>query len=221
MQGLQVDETALLKSMFVTCVRYAKSIPVSVAFREYLVRAMEEPWSRPGTTTTACVTLVKLRSAYQAEHRSCGRGMARTFVVRGTVRRGGPAHHGRRSRFARAPAKHPCQGVALERFLTLARSALLDAATTTPATDGTGDDIAAFACMLARQCFINEYVFAYAADEQAKVASLKDQAAAALRAGDPIAVLPLAVIASYEPLYAIAGFEALPARSWPSGSTTF
>ncbi len=50
-----------------------------------------------------------------------------------------------------------------------------------------------------------------------KSPTLRDQAAAALRAGDPIAVLPLAVIASYEPLYAIAGFEALPARSWPIG----
>ena len=66
-----------------------------------------------------------------------------------------------------------------------------------------------FSCTLARQCFINEYVFAYAADEQAKVAILRDQVAAALRSGDPVPALPLAIIASYEPLYSIPGFEAL------------
>ena len=72
-----------------------------------------------------------------------------------------------------------------------------------------------FACTLARQCFINEYVFAYAADERTQVAILRDQVAAALRAGDPVAALPLAIIASYQPLYSIPGFEALLARSWP------
>ena len=102
--------------------------------------------------------------------------------------------------------------IPLERFLTLARSALLDAATV-PATDD-ADPALAFACTLARQCFINEYVFAYAADEKVKVATLRDQVTAALQSGDPIAALPLAVIASYEPLYSIPGFDALLARSW-------
>ncbi len=68
--------------------------------------------------------------------------------------------------------------------------------------------------MLARQCFVNEHVFAYAADEQAKVETLRDQVAAALRSGDTIAPLTLAIIASYQPLYSIPGFEALLARSW-------
>ena len=217
MQGLQVNETALLKSMFVTCVRYAKSIPVSAAFRDYLVRAMAEPWGRPGTTTTACVTLVKLDPHIrQSIDRAVAAWPARLSCAELFGEEGLRATAGDRVLRALLQNTH-AKDVALERFLTLARSALLDAATTTPAPDGTGDDIAAFACMLARQCFINEYVFACASDEQAQVADLRDQAAAALRAGDPIAVLPLAVIASYEPLYAIAGFEALPARSWPIG----
>ncbi|MBX9773191.1 MAG: tetratricopeptide repeat protein [Xanthobacteraceae bacterium] len=218
MQGLQVNETAPLKSMFVTCARHAKSIPVSVAFRHYLVRAMTEPWGRPGATTTAAVTLVKQDPHIrQSIDRAVAAWPARLSCAELFGAEGLRATAGDRVLRALLQNTH-AKDVALERFLTLARSALLDAITATAAPDGTGDDdIAAFACMLAQQCFINEYVFACGPDEQARVALLRGQVTAALRIGDPIAALPLAVIASYEPLYAIAGFEALAARSWPLG----
>jgi tetratricopeptide (TPR) repeat protein/SAM-dependent methyltransferase len=218
MQGLQVNETARLKSMFATCVRHAKSIPVGPAFRHYLVRAMAEPWGRPGTATTACVTLVKHDPHIrQSIDRAVAASPARLSCAELFGPEGLRAAAGDRVLRALLQNTH-AKDVALERFLTLARSALLDAVTATPAPDGTGDDdIAVFAGMLAQQCFINEYVFACAPDEQAQVAVLKDQVAAALRTGGPIGALPLAVIASYQPLYAIPGFEALAARSWLSG----
>ena len=214
MQGLRIKETPLLKSMFATYLRFAASIPDNDAFRQYVVRALTEPWGRPGAIVTPCIALVK-----------------RDPHIKHSIDRAAAAWPQRLPRAElfgpdglRAAGGDPVltallqsayvTDLALERFLTLARSALLDAATATQATDA-DDAILTFACTLARQCFINEYVFAYAADERAQVAMLRDQVAAALRSGDPVAALPLAVIAAYEPLYAIPGFEALLARSWP------
>ena len=215
MQGLRIKETPLLKAMFLTCVRRGTSVPDSSMLRHYIVRAMSEPWGRPSSIASACVALVKCDPHIK-------NGIDRAAEA-------WPARLSRQELFGsdglRAASGDPVlrallqnshiNDIALERFLTLARSALLDAATAAPAADIVDDTILTFSCTLARQCFINEYVFACAADEQAQVAILRDQVAAALRSGDPIAALSLAVIASYEPLYSIAGCEALLARSWP------
>ena len=213
MQGLQVEETPLLKTMFVNYVRHANSIPDNDAFRQHVMRAVSEPWGRPGALALPCTALVKsdprikqcIDRAVSAWPRrlSC----AELFGASGL----------------QAAASDPVlqallqntyvSDIALERFLTLARSALLDAASASSMNDP--DETAlGFACTLARQSFINEYAFAYAADERAKVATLRERIAGALKSGSPVDALSLAVVASYEPLYLIPGFEALAERSW-------
>jgi tetratricopeptide (TPR) repeat protein/SAM-dependent methyltransferase len=215
MQGLQIEETPLLKTTFATYLRHASSIPDSSTFREYIVRALSEPWGRPGTITTPCIALVKCDPRIK---QSIDRAMAAWPERLSSEQLFG-------SDGLRATGSDPVlrallqssyvNDIPLERFLTLARSILLDAASATPATDNADDIVLIFSCTLARQCFINEYVFACAADEQAKVAILRDQVTAALRSGAPVSTLLLATIASYEPLYSVPGFEALLARSWP------
>ena len=69
-----------------------------------------------------------------------------------------------------------------------------DAATGKPV----GDPILGFACALARQCFINEYVFATTAEEDAKVEELKR----ALAGASPSA-LQIAALAMYVPLHTL------------------
>jgi len=214
MQGLQIKETALLKTTFVTYLHHATSIPDSGTLRQYVVRALSEPWGRPGTITTACITLVKCDPRIKhGIDRAVAAWPARLSCEELFGSDG--LHAAAGDPVLRALLQNTyINDIPLERFLTLARSALLDAATATGATDDADDTILTFCCTLARQCFINEYVFACTADEQAKVAMLRDQVAGALRSGAPVAALPLAIIASYEPLYSIPGFEALLAKSW-------
>lgn len=216
MQGLQIEETPLLKSMFVNYLRHAASIPDGDALRQYVVRAMSEPWGRPGAVVTACTALVKCDPDIRDSIDRAAADWPQRLSCEELFGSDG-LHAASADPVLRALLQSAyVSDIPLERFLTLARSALLDVATATATATTDGDDATlAFACTLARQCFINEYVFACAADEQAQVAMLRDQVAAALRSGDPVAALPLAVIASYEPLYSIPGFEALPARSWP------
>ena len=100
----------------------------------------------------------------------------------------------------------------LERFLTALRGALLTRAMT---EDGQADGVLRLGCTLARQCFINEYVFAAGADEQAKVGSLRDRLNDALAAGREAPALWLVAIACYGPLHDLADPQALLARTWP------
>jgi 2-polyprenyl-3-methyl-5-hydroxy-6-metoxy-1,4-benzoquinol methylase len=73
----------------------------------------------------------------------------------------------------------------------------------------------AFACALATQCFINEYVFATTADEDGKVANLKAALIDDLKSGATIAPLSLAVVAMYQPLHSLPDARVLPDRTWP------
>jgi tetratricopeptide (TPR) repeat protein/SAM-dependent methyltransferase len=95
----------------------------------------------------------------------------------------------------------PVREFALERWLTQERRRLLIA----------GDHANLnFACALARQCFINEYVFAQDEEEVRQAARLRDAVAAAT-----VSPLQLAVLAAYIPLHAVPGAAWLLGRKWP------
>ena len=214
MQGLQAIETPSLKIMFVRCLTTTTSFSDSDALRHYIVRALSEPWGHPAGIVPPATALVKLtppikRCLDRASASWPARLSCEDLFGSDDLR----AAASDRLLRALLQSSH-IHDIEMERFLTLARSALLEAATTASTPNGNGDAVLTFCCMLARQCFVNEHVFAYAADEQAKVETLRDQVAAALRSGDAIAPLTLAIIASYQPLYSIPGFEALLARSW-------
>lgn len=104
----------------------------------------------------------------------------------------------------------PVREFGLELVLTAARAALLAAAFDTPS-----DGLLSVSCALARQCFINEYVFATTPDEDAHVERLKLALANALAGGEPMAPLQLAALAMYMPLRTLPGADVLLARASP------
>jgi 2-polyprenyl-3-methyl-5-hydroxy-6-metoxy-1,4-benzoquinol methylase len=99
----------------------------------------------------------------------------------------------------------PVRDVALERALTDLRAALLEVA----AGGGPADDLTlAFCCALARQCFVNEYVFASTPEENARVDAL-------VRKLPDTAPAELAALAMYGPLHALPQGQSLAERRWP------
>jgi 2-polyprenyl-3-methyl-5-hydroxy-6-metoxy-1,4-benzoquinol methylase len=104
----------------------------------------------------------------------------------------------------------PVREFGLELVLTAARAALL------AASDAPSDGLLTFACALARQCFINEYVFITTPDEDAHVARLKLTLANALAGGEAMPPLQLAALATYMPLAALPGADALLERAFPA-----
>lgn len=93
----------------------------------------------------------------------------------------------------------PVSTMRFERFLTCARHALLESASR-PQTSPT--DLAAlpFYAALARQCFINEYVFDCPEDEQAAAGACQSRLRALLAANATIPPLLLLAVAAYSSL---------------------
>ncbi len=78
------------------------------------------------------------------------------------------------------------------------------------------DDMVAFACALARQCFINEYVYVQSESESGLASALRDRLLQDLASGAAITPLTLAVVAAYFPLHAMPMAEALLRQDWPA-----
>jgi 2-polyprenyl-3-methyl-5-hydroxy-6-metoxy-1,4-benzoquinol methylase len=103
----------------------------------------------------------------------------------------------------------------LEVLLGYARAELLRRASKQD-QDEADDEIIAFACGLARQCFINEYVYALTEPESERAGALRDRLLHDLASGAAITPLTLAVVAAYFPLHAIPAADALLRRDWPA-----
>jgi len=102
--------------------------------------------------------------------------------------------------------------VALERLLTNVRGALLERA-----ADATAEtDVLGFCCALARQCFINEYVFATTPEEAAAAERLKQSLAEAVMKKSAAEPLPVALAGCYFALAALPDVDELLERPWPA-----
>jgi 2-polyprenyl-3-methyl-5-hydroxy-6-metoxy-1,4-benzoquinol methylase len=108
----------------------------------------------------------------------------------------------------------PTADADLERVLTATRRIVLDLATSGAACAIPGEQLA-FCCALARQCFVNEYVFACSEAEEEKARGLRDALTAALESGAPVPPHWPVTVAAYEPLHGVPAVDALLGRSWP------
>jgi SAM-dependent methyltransferase len=78
------------------------------------------------------------------------------------------------------------------------------------------DPLLAFYCSIARQCFVNDFVFSKTEDEEKRAQELRIALEVALAAEQPVPALWPAVVGAYFPLYALPNASALLARSWPA-----
>ncbi len=105
----------------------------------------------------------------------------------------------------------PVRDVPFERLLTSLRSSFLSDAI---AAKAVSENVLSFACVLAKQCFINEYVFATTPDEDSRAADLRNALGRALATSSPVDPMRLAVSAMYSSLDALPSASALLDRSW-------
>jgi len=104
----------------------------------------------------------------------------------------------------------PVPNVALERVLTSLRWCLLSN------VEDVNQVNLAFACALAKHCFINEYVFPQTEAEEARIETLRAQICATLASDGGIEPAQLAVLAMYVPLRALPQADLLAERRWPA-----
>lgn len=216
--GLRTEDTAGLKSTFVMALRSIDpaKIEIDPHLVQLLVRALNEPWCRPRDLSAAAgAILLRSPSMARCAERSSHAGPARLSEL---FSHGDLATLGSDGLFEALLGAAPVTTIGIEQVLTALRRALLDSVSS-GALD-VQDAWLPVAVALAKQSFINEYVFAVADEETSRLVRLRDAVLEALERGERIAPVTVAVLASYMPLHSLPDAERLVSQSWPEPVTS-
>jgi SAM-dependent methyltransferase len=180
------------------------------------LRALAEAWARPRDLTGVCINLIKLdRAVNDAITRVNAAWPARLSAAE-LFGAAGPRALSQHRLLGALLACDPLADIGLERLLTNVRYAMLAAAVADEACHEDWDEhLLGFYAAVARQCFINEYVFSIADAEAGQALQLRASLEAALATGRPCAALWAIVVGAYFPLHGLSNAQALLGRDWP------
>jgi Flp pilus assembly protein TadD/SAM-dependent methyltransferase len=220
-QALSRSESAEIKATFAQCLLAAEELRPDAALRDLFRRAIEEAWARP-------VLLAPLGTLILKAHPAIGAAIRRVAGQWGKVPAAQLLPTGAEiDAVAQEPLVRsvleaaPNCDIEFERFLTVLRAGMIERARS---GDAVGKKTLDLYAALARQCFINEYVFVETEDERQRVHALqtiigsalrKREAAAIPQLSEPIPALQLVALAAYRPLHSLEGAASLASRSWP------
>ncbi len=218
-RSLRIKETREAKRIFVSCIKDLRFTQDDKEIRFSLVRALTEPWGRPGDLARISSHLIKLNP----DIGGCLTRVADTWPLRLSAQdlfgpTGLNALAADRLLCALLISAPVCD-IEMERFLTMARCAMLEAATVRTASDGEIGPILNFTSALARQCYINEYVFSSRDEEIQKASDLRDSLVAALQTNTRVPDLWPIAVAAYFPLRSLPLASRLLDALWPESVT--
>jgi tetratricopeptide (TPR) repeat protein/SAM-dependent methyltransferase len=214
-RAIEIGATLETKSLFIQYLRSHASIPDADDLRHLMVAALSEPWARPNEVAPIAASLVK-NDPTISEYVACAthawprRPPAQELL--------GPSGFGAISDcrlLVCLMESTPVCDLALERFLTAVRHAMLEVASTVTASTIVDEKVLNLACALARQCFLNEYVFDCGKEELDRAERLRDLTMHAIETGATVPGLWLAVVAAYFPLHSLSVAGGLGGKQWP------
>jgi tetratricopeptide (TPR) repeat protein/SAM-dependent methyltransferase len=210
--ALQRSDRSEFRAAFVQAIRSAHFRAPQAEIRAQVLRALEDVWADPGELLTPATSLIEANPAVRQgiEHARAawpGAPGLPAWLDKALL----TAIAGDRLLISLLE-RDTINSIALERLLTLMRRQLLDA-TVLGADADTVTTLLQGA--IARQCFINEYVYACSDDELQQLAHLHARLGACLADGATPHPRWLLASASYAPLAQLAGAERWAALSWP------
>lgn len=206
-RALAIQELPEAKLLYAQLLQLVPGAPIGR--HAILARVMREAWTRPTELAGACSLAIKSDpKVANLIGRVAGAWPQRPSLpdlINGPDIVAIEEHELLRVALESAPI---CD-LELERFLTVFRWVLLQAATASTESLPLFDKATRFFCALARQCFINGYIFSLTEAEIAAVQHLRSALEAALGSGSEYpAAWPIAV-AAYGPLHALAHSQEL------------
>jgi tetratricopeptide (TPR) repeat protein/SAM-dependent methyltransferase len=215
--AVESSETETGKALLAQCAAFANfTSDRNGRFRRLVQRALVEAWTVPRELSRAGISLIKLdprigEMVARADRLWPERLAAKEILEESQI--GLLAEDGLLRSIMECDQ---ITDLGIERLIANVRHALLHVMTaedTKPVE--LGGDVLDFCCAIARQCFINQYVFSMTADERTRAKTLRDSVEAALGAGAAVSPLQLAVVGAYQPLNELSGAERLLGKSWP------
>jgi tetratricopeptide (TPR) repeat protein/2-polyprenyl-3-methyl-5-hydroxy-6-metoxy-1,4-benzoquinol methylase len=210
-QRAQSHET---EELFARCVRNFEATAPSEEHRALVMRALVEGWGRPKEFARFALSLIKLNPEIATCVRKARAANPGRLAAHDLINAAALAAIAGDQLLRCVMESTRIQDIDIELVLTAARSLLLDLATN-PSVQTVDEHVLAFYCSLARQCFINEYLFVNTDEKSQRLQALRDSVGTAIESGQAPSALHLVAVAAFGPLEAVPGAERLLQRSWP------
>jgi 2-polyprenyl-3-methyl-5-hydroxy-6-metoxy-1,4-benzoquinol methylase len=199
LRSLRAEETPAAKALFVRLVNMSTAYNDRFV-RQYLIRALSDPWCRTGQLVPASLALIKSNpEAGQCIERAVAAwptALSKEELF-GTQ---GLAALATDELLSAVLENTAAAGLDFEHFLALARRALLLDILASQSPDSADSMLLRFLCAIARQCYINEYVYYCATEECDGVAWLRDAISRRMTEAKPVPGVWVAAFACYSPL---------------------
>ena len=217
-RALEREETLQTRSFFAECAKLAPFTATnSERFRGLVLRALAEGWARPYELAGACVSLIKLNDEVSDCITRANAAWPARLPSAELFGASGLAALAQEGLLALLLECNPIADIGLERLLTNVRCIMLKSADvgTDAGADVLNETVLGFYCAVARQCFVNEFVYAVAADEAEQAQRLRSRLEAALATDKKCPTLWPAVVGAYFSLGTLANAAALCDGGWP------
>lgn len=215
-RALALKETEPGKALLGLCIKDARfTADPGGRFRQLALRALGEGWARPRELTGVCISLVKLNPAVREAVDRANAAWPQQLPAGDLFASPAIAALSSDALLRLLLECDPITDVGLERLLTNLRCAMLASASALDQNLSGNEDLLAFFCGIARQCFINEYVFSPTEAEEDAVQRLRDSLETALAADRACPAFWPVVVGAYFPLHSLSQPQALLARPWP------
>ncbi len=198
-RSLQAEETPAAKALFVRLVNLSTSYNNRFV-RQYLIRALSDPWCRTGQLVPASLALIKSnREAGQCIERAVA-SWPTALSKEDLFGTGGLAALATDDLLSAVLENTPAAGLDFEHFLALARRAVLLDVLASQSPDQADSLLLRFCCAIARQCYINEYIYTCTTEEYDGVTWLRDAISKRITEAQPVPGVWVAALACYSPL---------------------
>ncbi len=213
-RALAVRDNDATQRLLAACLTSGRPLPATDAVRRLVLRALTETWVSPDELAGIVESFIKIGPSKDYRQRANEAWPARLptmdlFGSSGLEAISGDAL----LRTLLETVRN--SDIEIERLLTASRAAILTLAST-GAVELEKTAVLGFCCALARQCFINEYVWSFSDGEMERARRLRDALATAAKAAMPFSPAALAIVAAYFPLHSLDGADLLLQRSWPA-----
>ena len=213
-KSIKIKPTLEAKNLFV---QITKQIDVKIwnqSLADLVINALLEPWSRPSDLMSLACRLLKVDKEFvQILNRSeddSSQARDKVSFLSSISKKEFNAS----SLLQAMLSSSPIPNAEIERFLAFLRHHLLKVAPSETVKEADTEALTPLYCSLAKQCFINEYVYFQTAEEINLSHQLRDRLIKALEEGGSVSADLVIAVACYFPLCAIAGSEKLLHQKW-------
>jgi tetratricopeptide (TPR) repeat protein/2-polyprenyl-3-methyl-5-hydroxy-6-metoxy-1,4-benzoquinol methylase len=203
------------KLAFASCVLHLRFTTNDSRIRAALTTAINEPWGIPYDLCIPALDLIMLNQRIAQCVRIANESWPARLPKAALFGADGLAALAKDPLLSALLETAPVCTIEFERFLTCARHALLETASSQQSPGLTDAAALQFYAAVSRQCFVNEYIFDSDDREMLAAVACREQLLALLDASDVVPPILLLAVAAYFPLYTLRDATRLLAANEP------